>query len=66
MANERGSYGNAAVKDDDKKDGGLLPVLVLAGVTIGVYALSPGARHFYKHGKLPPVAEETAKWKAFR
>jgi hypothetical protein len=21
---------------------------------VGIYALSPGARHFYKHGHLPP------------
>ena len=27
----------------------------MLGLAVGVYALSPGARHFYKHGYLPPA-----------
>lgn len=28
-------------------------ILALALVGVGIYALSPGARHWYKHGRLP-------------
>lgn len=53
--NDRGQYGNPA--DTDRQEGkhlGSAGVLVLLGFTVGIYALSPGARHFYKHGHLPP------------
>ena len=59
MANERGSYGDDA--GDKGKKNGVLPILLMLGAAVGVYALSPGARHFYKHGRLPP-AEETGQW----
>ena len=28
--------------------------VILAVLTALVFGLSPGARHFYRHGKLPP------------
>jgi hypothetical protein len=60
MANERGTYGpNGGT--GEQKGGGWLAIVLLAGATVGIYALSPGARHFYKHGRLPP-AEETGQW----
>jgi len=31
-----------------------LGVLALLGIGVGIYAASPGARHWYKHGRLPP------------
>lgn len=37
-----------------KKGDGVLTFLILGGLTALVFGLSPGARHFYKHGKLPP------------
>ncbi len=49
-ANQRGQYGTP--KDDNKKLGAGGIFLVL-GIAVGIYALSPGARHWYKHGQLP-------------
>lgn len=54
--NDRGQYGDpAGVTDAGRKDLGVGGVLLLLGVSVGIYALSPGARHWYKHGYLPPV-----------
>jgi len=51
---QRGQYADA--KGDRKKSGGAGAILLLLGITVGMYALSPGARHFYKHdGYLPPA-----------
>ena len=46
---QRGHYG------DCKKSTGVGGILLMLGLAVGVYALSPGARHFYKHGYLPPA-----------
>jgi hypothetical protein len=46
----RGQYTDA----EGKKRGGIGGVLLILGIAVGVYALSPGARHYYKHGHLPP------------
>jgi len=61
MANERGSYGQSGPEESKGNSG--IAILLLLGATVGIYALSPGARHYYKHGRLPP-AEETAQWRA--
>ena len=54
-ANERGQYGaTTATTAAERKGLGLGGVLALVGITAGIYALSPGARHYYKHGRLPP------------
>jgi len=58
VAIDRGSYGESS--DGDRK-GGALPIVIMAGVAAGIYALSPGARYYYKHRRLPP-AEETGQW----
>ena len=50
--NDRGQYGTAPAPD--RKDLGVGGVVALLGVAVGIYALSPGARHWYKHGSLPP------------
>lgn len=50
---QRGQYADA--KGDRKKSGVAGAILLLLGITVGMYALSPGARHFYKHGYLPPA-----------
>jgi hypothetical protein len=49
--NDRGTYG-----DDrrDQRDHGARPFFVVLGISAAIYALSPGAIHFYKHGRLPP------------
>ena len=47
-ANERGQYGDA---ENSKGVGG---ILIGFGIAVGIYALSPGARHYYRHGRLPP------------
>lgn len=39
---------------DRGKRGGTGAILLILGIAVGVYAFSPGARHFYKHGQLPP------------
>lgn len=57
MANERGSY-----KQDTGKKNDVLPVVILIGVGAVIYGLSPGARHWYKHGRLP-AAEDTSTWR---
>jgi len=49
--NERGQYGDTP-RSDGK--GGAVGILVALGVAVGIYALSPGARHYYRHGRLPP------------
>jgi len=65
MANERGSYGEA--NGGEGRRSGALPVLLMLGIAAGLYALSPGARHFYKHGRLPVVAaEESSQWERSR
>jgi hypothetical protein len=56
MARERGSYG-----EEEDNGGGGLAILFLFGITVGIYALSPGARHFYKHGRLP-APQKTGRW----
>jgi hypothetical protein len=33
-------------------------ILVVVGIAGAIYALSPGARHLYKHGHLPPPEPE--------
>jgi hypothetical protein len=48
-ANARGEYGDSP---EGKKTGGG-GVGIILGVAVAIYALSPGARHFYKHGRLP-------------
>jgi hypothetical protein len=51
VMNERGQYGD---RDEHPRRGPGGVVLVL-GLAVTIYASSPGARHFYKHGRLPPV-----------
>jgi len=59
QANDRGTYEEAA----EKKGGGVLPaVVIVLGLGAAIYGFSPGARHWYKHGRLP-VAEDTAQWR---
>lgn len=53
LAKERGEYGAASAPD--KRSVGAGGILLLAGITAGIYALSPGARHFYRHGYPPPA-----------
>jgi hypothetical protein len=55
VANERGQYGNAGGAPGAKRDLGVGGIFLLLGITVGIYALSPGARYWYKHGYLPPV-----------
>lgn len=45
--NERGHYGKAAAG----KGGGSVAIVI--GIAAAIYALSPGARHYYKYGSLP-------------
>jgi len=33
-------------------------IAILAGITVAIYALSPGARYAYKHGHLPEPGPE--------
>ena len=55
--NARGSFG-------DRGKSSLAGTLgVGVGIMAVIYALSPGARHWYKHGRLPE-AETTARWHA--
>jgi hypothetical protein len=59
MSNERGKYG----ADGDRgnyaaKPGGWKPVLIVCGIAVAIYALSPGARHYYKHRVLPPHPDD--------
>jgi hypothetical protein len=49
--NERGSYGEPTEPEEKRVGAG--GIAILFGVTVMLYALSPGARHFYKHGYLP-------------
>ena len=55
VENERGSYGG---------HGDLGTTLVVGFGILGViFVLSPGARHWYKHGYLPPASpEESSQW----
>ncbi|HSX23082.1 MAG TPA: hypothetical protein VLE97_09935 [Gaiellaceae bacterium] len=55
-ANERGAYG--AAKAPEQHSVGAGGILLLVGITAGIYALSPGARHFFRHGYLPPARRE--------
>jgi hypothetical protein len=57
MANGRGSYG----ADASKSGSGLGAVGVLLALGVVIYGLSPGARHWYRHGRLP-ATEDTARW----
>jgi hypothetical protein len=52
-ANQRGQYGAPAPKEHESPGAGW--ILALVGISVGIYALSPGARHFYRHGYLPSV-----------
>lgn len=36
-----------------EKKGGTLAIVIILIMTAAVYGLSPGARHYYKHGRLP-------------
>jgi hypothetical protein len=54
-ANARGQYGNAGRAADSAGGSGIGGILIVLGITVGIYAFSPGARHWYKHGHLPPV-----------
>jgi hypothetical protein len=47
--NERGAYGAGA----GRQGKGAGAAIVLVGMTVAIYALSPGARYWYKHGHLP-------------
>ena len=55
MANDRGSYGAEA------SEGSLSSVAVVLGLGAVIYGLSPGARHWYRHGRLPS-SEDTTRW----
>lgn len=57
QANERGSYGQ-----DASKKGGALSVVIVLGLGAVVIGLSPGVKHWYKHGRLP-AAEDTLQWR---
>ena len=58
MGNDRGSYGANA----GKSGGAALPIVLVLGCTALIYGISPGARHWYKHGRLP-AAEDTTQWR---
>ena len=47
----RGQYGPPGEARKSRKAGGIFVVFVVA---VGIYAFSSGARHWYKHGRLPP------------
>jgi hypothetical protein len=47
----RGQYGSPATDGKGRSTVGVVAILVVA---VGIYAFSPGARHWYKHGRLPP------------
>lgn len=51
--NERGTYGDDA-KPEDWKSGA-----IVIGIAAAIYLLSPGARHWYKHGRLPTPARSS-------
>lgn len=51
----RGTYG----KPERGNKGGAAGILLVLGLTAGVYALSPGAMYFYKHGHLPRAGRQT-------
>jgi hypothetical protein len=53
-ANARGEYGDSP---EGKKKGGGGSVVIVLGAAVAIYALSPGARHFYKHGRLGRLPE---------
>lgn len=49
--------GQRWIKEPDtqsKKGDGVLTFIILGVLGILIFGLSPGARHFYRHGKLPP------------
>lgn len=41
-----------------KKGDGMLTLIILGVIGVLFFGLSPGARHYYKHGKLPPAPSE--------
>ncbi len=53
-----GSYGyyNAYNPPPPPRKRGMSTIMIGALILIGVIALSPGARHYYRHGHLPPAA----------
>jgi hypothetical protein len=51
--NERGQYVDHDARDT-RRGSGWGGAVVLLGITAAIYALSPGARYWYKHGRLPP------------
>lgn len=53
-ANDRGQYGDGG-RTAGTDGGGIGGILIGLGIAVGIYAFSPGARHWYKHGHLPPV-----------
>jgi hypothetical protein len=54
--NDRGQYGDKThAPDAGGKGVGAGWILLVLGISVGIYALSPGARHWYKHGYLPPA-----------
>ncbi len=61
MENDRGSYGDQSTHGG----GGGIGIGIMVGLVAVIYGLSPGARHFYRHGRLPP-AESTAQWRPRR
>jgi hypothetical protein len=48
-SNDRGTY-------EDRKESrgnGALSIVIVLGIAGAIYGFSPGARHWYKHGRLP-------------
>jgi len=45
-ANDRGTYRKT-------REGGALGIGIVAGLLALTYGLAPGARHWYRHGRLP-------------
>lgn len=56
MGNERGSYG-ANISKSGSTFGA---VAIVLGIGAVIYGFSPGARHWYKHGRLPS-SEDTSR-----
>jgi len=54
---ERGTYGKSLPSPGagqvPKKRGGLVAIGAVIAIAVAIYAFSPGAIHYYKHGKLP-------------
>lgn len=45
--------GTDSPPQETKKSSAVATVGILAGITFVIFGLSPGARHYYRHGKLP-------------